>query len=157
MRFVAVVVLGVSSIVFAQEAAATSAAQALADADRRVESAGRTDDDASELRKRRDDIARVWFAERIDEVERESGTPRLAALLQLLEEAHRRNLSDVISTLEDKVVRDLEPIKKEVEADVLDGGELAGLGRVFGVLDGIPRGTAPWKSFSHVLDALRDR
>ncbi len=157
MRFVAVVVLGVSSIVFAQEAAATSAAQALADADRRVESAGRTDDDASALRRRRDEIARVWFAERIDEVERESGTPRLAALLQLLEEAHRRNLSDVISTLEDKVVRDLEPIKKEVEADVLDGGELAGLGRVFGVLDGIPRGTAPWKAFSHVLDALRDR
>lgn len=56
MRFVAVVVLGVSSIVFAQEAAATSAAQALADADRRVESAGRTDDDASALRRRRDEI-----------------------------------------------------------------------------------------------------
>lgn len=156
MRFVAVVLLGVSSVVFAQETA-VSAAQALADADRMVESAVRTDDDARPLRKRRDDIARTWFSERITETENKVGQERLAALLQLLVEAHRRSLDDVVSDLEGKVVRDLQPIRKEIEADVIAGGELSAIGRIFGVLEEIPRNTAPWKVFEPLLDSLRER
>ncbi|MGV3622701.1 MAG: hypothetical protein ACO1OB_17920 [Archangium sp.] len=157
MRFIAVVVLGVSSIVFAQEDAAVTAAQALADADRTVDSAHRTGDEARALEERRDGIARTWFAERIGETETKAGQKRLAALLQLLEEAHRRKLTDVVATLEEKVVRDLEPIRREVEADVINGGELAALGRIFGVLENVPRGTAPWKVFEPITDGLRDR
>lgn len=156
MRFVAVVVLGVSSIVFAQPPV-VSTSQALADADRMVESAKRTQDELRPLVARRDGIARTWFTERLAEAETRAGQERLAALLQLLVEAHRRSLPDVVSTLEASVVRDLQPIRSEVEADVIAGGELAALGRIFGVLEEVPRGTAPWKVFEPVLDALRER
>lgn len=156
MRFVALVVLGVSSFVFAQETA-VSTAQALADADRIVESAIHTQDDTRALIKRRDDIARAWFAERIPEAESKVGNDRLAALLQLLKEAHRRELEDVVQTIEQKSVRDLERIRGEVEADVIAGGEFSALGRIFGVLEGIPRSTPPWKVFSPVTNALRER
>lgn len=156
MRLVAVVFLGVSTLVFAQETA-VSTAQALADADRMVDSAVRTQDDTRVLTTRRNDIARAWFAERIAEAETKVGNERLAALLQLLKEAHRRRLDDVIHTIEEKSVRDLERIRGEVEADVISGGEFSALGRIFGVLEDIPRGTAPWKVFAPVMDALRSR
>ncbi len=157
MRMLAVAVLGVSTLIFAAEPEpeAPSSAQALADADRVFDSAVRTGDDTREPGRRRSAIARDWFAERIDEVEQRTGQERLIRLLQLLQEAHARSLRDVIETLEVKVVRDLAPIRSQVEADALAGGELAALGRIHGVLEGLPRGSAPWKYFDPVFDSLR--
>lgn len=157
MRLLAVVVLGVSTAIFAAEPEpeAPSSAQALSDADRVFDSAMRTGDDTKEPGRRRAAIARDWFADQLEVVEQLNGQERLVRLIQLIKEAHARSLDDVIDTLETKVVRDLAPIRSQVEADALAGGELAALGRIHGVLEGLPRNSAPWKFFDPVFDALR--